>query len=594
VVLQDSTPLEESLEWELGARYFARRGSLAFFAEHVPVPFTVNNNGMHSQYAAEVLFTTLTSCEMTLSDEIVVLELGIGLGLFARYFLDAFRDLCVSHGADYYDRLTYVAADYSERMLLDAVRRGTFQNHPGRYALRVIDALNPEAALRRDPLLRSADDRSLTAVFLNYVLDCLPATILCADPETGPRTTSTVPDSTRLRRLCVRTCLARGANLREYTDHSVEDLMRLVQSREPSHREELLDLFGLFTSEYDYQLVKAEEVPYSALAREIVHGRSGPVVHSHGAIASLEKLLTLLRPNGVILVNDYGSTDATDTGDHFEHQRYGSGSFVGLNFDLLKRHFANTPQPRDGASHTPVTWAEPEKDSPRIYSRLLGHNLHPEVIATFRRCFDGPAVAELERPAQAALALASQGRYENAAAAYRVALERTPWNWLIILDAANFLTFGLSDARAGAELARAGLELNPCCSPELWNAYGNALYSIGHIDRARTAYERALAVSADDVHARYNLVWVFLHRKQHAEALRALAEGLARDWRGVYRDRLIQKQGEVLTDLARRTQQEMFTLMNRISLSPRSPGDSQAEPTPRPNWSDKGGPLKPT
>jgi tetratricopeptide (TPR) repeat protein len=524
----------------------------------------------------------------------VVLELGIGLGLFARYFLDAFRDLCAERGANYYDRLTYVAADYSERMLLDAVRRGTFQNHPGRCALRVIDALDPQYAIRSDPLLRSADDRPLAAVFLNYLLDCLPATILRADPEpTSGKPSSPVTTDPPLRRLCVRTCLARGVNLREYTDHTPADLAKLVISPDPDHREELLDLFGLFTSEYDYQPVNADELPYPALARDIVRGKAGPVVHSHGAIASLEQLLGLLKPRGVILVNDYGSVEATDTGDHFEHQRYGGSSFVGVNFDLLKRHFTSKPHPPDGADHAPVTWAEPEKDSPRIYSRLLGHDLHPDVVATFRTCFAGTASEEHERPAQAARALSGQGRYEAAATAYRTALERAPWDWLVILEAANFLTFGLKDARAGAELARAGLELNPCCSPELWNAYGDALYSQGEIDRARAAYERALAVSADDVQARYNLAWVFLHQKEHAEALRVIAEALARDWRGVWRDRLLQKQTEVLVDLVRRTQQEMQTLMNRISLSPRSADDRDAELKPRPTWPDKGGPIKP-
>jgi hypothetical protein len=48
----------------------------------------------------------------------------------------------------------------------------------------------------------------------------------------------------------------------------------------------------------------------------------------------------------------------------------------------------------------------------------------------------------------------------------------------------------------------------------------------------------------------------------------------------------------VLADLNRRAQQEVSTLMNRVSLYPRSPND-QPEPKPRPNWSDKGGPIKP-
>ena len=593
VVIQDAIPLANSLDWELSGRYFARHGSLAFLTAAAPVPFAVNNNGTPSRHAAEVLYAALASSKVASSGPIVVLEMGIGLGLFARYFLDAFRDICAEREVDYYDRIIYIAADYSERMLLDAVRRGTFQKHPGRYVLRVINALDPQALVRNDSFLTTAGDCPLSAVFLNYLLDCLPATVLRADSESSSKQARVDSDNLPLQRLCVRTCLARDVILPEHTEHTSADLARFAASNDPTHREILLDLFGLFTSEYDYRLVNEVELPYPTLAREVVRDKLGTVVHSHGAITSLEQLLGLLRPHGIILVNDYGSVDATVTGDHFEHQRYGGSSFVGVNFDLLKRYFTRRPLPCDVAT-TPVTWAEPEKDSTRIYSRLLGHDLHPDVVAAFRRCFDGIAADQLERPAQAAQALAGQGRYEAAATAYRVALERAPWDWLVVLQAANFLTFGLKDARAGAELARAGLDLNPCCSPELWNAYGDALYALGQVARARAAYERALAVNADDVQARYNLAWVFLHRKEHAEALRVIAEGLGRDWRGAYRDRLLQKQAEVLADLARRAQQEMQTLMNRVSLYPRAPDDPVGEPKPRFGGLDKGGPVKPT
>src|SRR5262249_36199741 len=143
VVLQDFVPLAESLEWELGQEYLKQRGNKAFISDASPVPFVVNNDGTLSRNAADVLFASLQAAEQqgTLEDEIFVLELGIGVGLFARYFLDHFRDLCAEHKRDYCDRLCYIAADRSERMLLDACRHGVFANHPGRYRLRVCDAL---------------------------------------------------------------------------------------------------------------------------------------------------------------------------------------------------------------------------------------------------------------------------------------------------------------------------------------------------------------------------------------------------------------------------------------------------------------------
>src|SRR5205085_1176527 len=182
------------------------------------VPFVINNDGTLSKNAAEVLFASLVEAEKSepLEDEIFVLELGIGVGLFARYFLDNFRDLCQRNKKDYYDRLCYIAADRSRRMLLDVLRHGVLANHPGRFRVREVDALEPERLLRdlmfvgqpfqpdgegqgdgngrvlsADPgkqatkpgsagevRLESLTYVKLRAVFLNYLLDCLPAAVL--------------------------------------------------------------------------------------------------------------------------------------------------------------------------------------------------------------------------------------------------------------------------------------------------------------------------------------------------------------------------------------------------------------------------------
>ena len=132
-------------------------------------------------------------------DEIFVLELGIGVGLFARFFLDRFRELCRDAGKDWYDRLTYIAADRSERMLLDVLRHGVLGDHPGRCRVRQVDALAPERAIAGDALF-GGKPLALRAVFLNYLLDCLPAAVLQLEDDA-------------VRQLCVRTCVARNVNL---------------------------------------------------------------------------------------------------------------------------------------------------------------------------------------------------------------------------------------------------------------------------------------------------------------------------------------------------------------------------------------------
>jgi len=142
-VIQDFVPLAESLEWELGQQYLRERGNKAFISDSSPVPFVINNDGTLSRNAAEVFFASLVEADKagTLEDDICVLELGIGVGLFARFFLDHFQELCGKHRKDYYDRLCYVAADRSERMLLDVLRHGVLGNHPGRSCVRRVYAM---------------------------------------------------------------------------------------------------------------------------------------------------------------------------------------------------------------------------------------------------------------------------------------------------------------------------------------------------------------------------------------------------------------------------------------------------------------------
>lgn len=230
--------------------------------------------------------------------------MGPGLGLFARYFLDAFRRLCRERGKDYYERLTYVAGDRSENMVADIGRRGVFANHPGHYELRVVDALCP------DEYLRSNHDHSeiqFYAIFLNYLLDALPATAIKMDTD-------------GVKELCVRTCLARGVKLSEYTDVSADDLARAANSQDQASKRQLADLFDLFASEYAYRPAEIDQVPYGKFAVEFAHSKKcAYVLHNHGAIQSLERLLRLLDPHGFILINDYGSADPKEYEKGFEH-----------------------------------------------------------------------------------------------------------------------------------------------------------------------------------------------------------------------------------------------------------------------------------
>ncbi len=51
-VIEDFTPLADSIEWDLGQQYLRLRGSKAFISDTSPVPFVINNDGLLSCQAA--------------------------------------------------------------------------------------------------------------------------------------------------------------------------------------------------------------------------------------------------------------------------------------------------------------------------------------------------------------------------------------------------------------------------------------------------------------------------------------------------------------------------------------------------------------
>jgi hypothetical protein len=83
-VIQQFVALADSLEWRLGQEYLRQRGNKAFLSDASPVPFVINNDGTLSRNAAEVFFASLVDAEQKgpLPEEVFVLELGIGVGLF--------------------------------------------------------------------------------------------------------------------------------------------------------------------------------------------------------------------------------------------------------------------------------------------------------------------------------------------------------------------------------------------------------------------------------------------------------------------------------------------------------------------------------
>lgn len=532
VILEDFRPMAESLDWKLGAMYWRRTDSRAWLSESIP--FAVTSDGWLSRGAVEVLFAALAEAEGSEASgrTIRVLEVGVGLGLFARYFLDAFRERCRHAGKDYYDRLTYVGTDLSESVLKDLRERGVLDAHEGRYELRVGDAL------RLDDL--AADDgQPYHAIILNYLLDTLPAAVLRSE-ESG------------LSQLWVRTGLARGVSLSAFTSLSQDEVVQRVRSGDPKELAELIDLYKVFSLEYEFRPVELESLPHSSFVAGMVKQPGQFLVYSYGAVECLASALKLLRRGGVILLSDYGQVDDPSSGEMSEHQHFGPSTAIGLNFPLLGAYFEKAGR----------HWLRPNGDGTRIYTRALGWRLSDAVVAEFHERFDKKAYDRAQQPLDEARQLLEQGHHGAAMEALREAVRRQGANWALLEEIARYLIFVTGDYEQGVDIAEMGLTLNPI-SPHLWNTYGEGLYYLGHRRESHFAFTKALECNPRDPRACLGLAYTFAEFGDPSAALRMVAEGLACDDDGAHQEGLLEQQSRILMALSQRRQLEQQYLATR-------------------------------
>jgi Tfp pilus assembly protein PilF len=546
IVVQDFCPLADSIEWELGQQFYANRGNKAFIAAH-PVPFAVNNDGSQSWKAAELFFASVEQSESEgeLEDSILVLEVGIGVGLFAKFFLDRLQELCVQKGKDYYDRVCYVATDRSEKMLLDACRHGIFADHPGRYILRMVDALKPELTLASDASIMRHGVRPFRAVFLNYLLDCLPAVVLKVSAD-------------GIRQLCVRSYLARGVKIDEHTELSIAEVIRRARSRDSWERGSLFSLYQLFAVEYDFLPVDLDGLPFASVAIDFARAHGVQVTHNFGAVLCIEQLLKLMCDHGFLLINDYGSvtSNVEDKQSDCEHERFAGSTAIGINFPLLKACVTGLGD---------FDWIEPIEETGSLYSRIVGKGLQLQLRRRFGELFGKGAPASALEDIDQARAYLVDGRVELAAGVYRMALERQPWNWCVVGDASKFLTNSLRNPIAGMALVRTALKLNPTCSPGLWNDLGDCLALLGRPAEAEFAFRKALHLDPNDICARYNIACILTSGKDYSGALRMIADGMAGDRSQSYRKDFLNIQSEILSCLEQQSYLESKNQVNRVS-----------------------------
>lgn len=534
-VIEDFRPLYGALEWRIAQAYWARRGVLPFAQSEVP--FLINNSGRLSEAAAQVV---LANClEHRPEGPLNVIEFGAGTGLFARHFLDFFRELCDQRGVDFYGRLKLFVTDQSPATVEQWLQRDLFADHHGRVVASVADAMAGTPV-----------DGTVRAIFCNYVLDVLPATVV------------RMVDGT-VEQLRVRTRLVDDPGLvKSYTSLTHEEISEIAASADPSALEKLFPLLSLF----DFEVAFSADGLIDGCA-DVVRGQpeAGAAVFNFGALQCLTNVAERLDLHGFILINDYGPTQSGDVAGHATCQRFGATSALGINFPHLERHL--------GQKGLLVRAATGDHERP-IHARLITRERLEHTFSEFEGQFGDASYHHVQDSVEEAREHVAAGRLNEALTAYTTAVSRSARDWALIGEAADFVANQVRDYGAALELARGAVALNPFYSAWLWNILGDSLYCLERFSDAHAAYLRAEEIDPRDGRTNLNLAYSFLRTGDHESALRVIARGLASDGAGAFRGALLEKQQQVIAAIAVKAAGESQRLARRNHrFAPLNPSD---------------------
>lgn len=556
VELQEWTPLYRCLDWQLGQVAFQLRGAQAFTTQEVPN--LINQGGLAAYRSAEVLFAHCVELDRqgALEPEILVLEMAIGLGLFAVQVLDRFEVLCREHGRDYYERLTYLATDGTPRMVMDARDNGVFARHAGRVVLGLVDALDPARLVRLDSGEVVDLTGRLRAVLHTYLLCVLPANLF--------RRQRVRDDAGQVQErwgaVMARTVLRHPDELKWFTNLTVAEIVALAQSGRPEDIAQLARLYPLL----DLELVLASFEPADLAegadvratadriasrlpAAPTVDPEGNPianppdpsdniwVLHSAGAQASLRRTLEVLRSDGILLYRDYGPATAERANGNHLYQHYGATTAFGINHFALEAWLHEAGE--DGRPRAAVT-VPPGEGEASIKTRLVSRGALPATRAAFALQFDPRAFDRLESVVNEARGQVGQAG-GHPMEGYRKALQLERDNWMLLGEAGDVAFRRDRNLELGQVLLAEALRINPWYAAGAWNSLGDLHWVKGEYAQARAAYETAARNNPENFRAWLNLADCDMRQGDWAGAVEHAAKALAKDADGSEAERAL-------------------------------------------------------
>ena len=284
-ILQSFCPVQDSVDWRLSRMFWETRGRDAFFGGDVP--YVVTNDGHLAGNAVEVLLASLAAEDD--GEDVILVEMGAGSGLFAKQFLDQLRNRCRETGRDIYDRTLYVVTDGAPAMVEGISESGVLADHAERVV--PVTARLPGLPGALAEVLDRPPEGRVRGIFANYVLDSLPFTILARKGDA-------------LWELEMQTAVSANRDAGNYVDLSDDEIARRIEADEGL--DDLVGLYPALVIDSRYEPIRRDTLPR---AETIPEGgdETAAYLHSHGALDAIDEALSLLHPAGIMLVSDYGT-----------------------------------------------------------------------------------------------------------------------------------------------------------------------------------------------------------------------------------------------------------------------------------------------
>lgn len=280
--LGERVSFDKSPIWEIQTQYYKNNGKNSW--KKGQTPFNITSNSRFAYQTAKIIYENIKNINL---EKIYILELGSGVGLFAKYFLDQLKKICYSKNKELFKRIHFMITDYSVKNLNDIIESKVFDEYKksGNVDFYTLDINNPENLKNIDGIELKIENNMLSAVIANYLY-----------------------------------CVIPYKTIKKEQDKYYEKYVQLYIN---SDSEVSIDELFKNVTEIDYQSIIEKEIHYKEIylseslginnaefLKKITNDKSEFILdYSPISINSLDNFLRLLNEQGVFLISDKASNE---------------------------------------------------------------------------------------------------------------------------------------------------------------------------------------------------------------------------------------------------------------------------------------------